>query len=172
VARNWLGLPGDITITEPLYGVQNTIYTRDDKEAGDCAGVVAMKIAAAKKAKALGDEAHGSASRDEMRSGALPEEYNGNGRINWKGAIGISIGYLVFGPCGNLGAEAMMVYVAVSGGTQDEDELAASAAIPVIREIMKAEHDGGWILARDFWDDDPVNEESDIAEPDRNSDKS
>ena len=164
VARNWLGLPGDVTITEPVYGADNTIFVKDDKEVGDCAGVVAMKIAAAKKAKMLGDAAHYTASREEMRSGALPDEYVGNGRINWKGAIAIPIGFLVGGPCANYGEEAMVIYVAVSGGSQDEDELAASAAIPVIRKIMEAEHEGGWILNRDFRHD-YGDEESDIAEP-------
>lgn len=170
VASNWLGTTSDITFTEPLaWGHTNTIYCKDDgKEAGDCAGVVAMKIAAAKRAKMLAEaEHHNASSRKELTSGALPEEYVGNGRINWKGAIAFPIGYHTGGPCYNMGSEAMIVYVAVSGGTQDEDERAAWAALPVIREIIEFEHENGWILNRLFWEsnDPDHSEESDIAEP-------
>lgn len=148
VARNWLGTDADITITEPVsWGGRDTIYRKDDKEVGDCAGVVAMKIAAAKRAKALAEADHFHVrDRKELTSGALPEEYVGNGRINWKGAIAFPIGYNTGGPCVYAGAEAMTVYVAVSGGTQDEDEKAAWAALSAIREIIAFEHDNGWML--------------------------
>lgn len=169
VASNWLGLPGDVTITEPLaWCGDDTIYRKDDKEVGDCAGVVAMKIAAAKRTKMLADKDHYSATkREELTSGALPEEYVGNGRINWKGAVAFPIGFLTGCPCSSSGAEAMIVYVAVSGGTQDEDEQAAWAALPAIREIIELEHDNGWMLARLLWEsnDPDKDEESDIAEP-------
>lgn len=169
VASNWLGLPGDVTITEPLaWGGDDTIYRKDDKEVGDCAGVVAMKIAAAKRNKMLAESDHyHPAERVELTSGALPEEYVGNGRINRKGAVAFPIGFLTGCCCPNAGAEAMIVYVAVSGGTQDEDEQAAWAALPAIRKIIESEHDNGWMLARLLWEsNDPgKDEESDIAEP-------
>lgn len=169
VASNWLGLPGDVTITEPLaWGGNDTIYRKGDKEVGDCAGVVAMKIAAAKRTKMLADKNHFAPNeREELTSGALPEEYVGNGRINWKGAIAFPIGFLTGCPCFSSGAEAMIIYVAVSGGTQDQDEQAAWAALPVIREILDFEHDNGWILPRFLREsNDPGrDEESDIAEP-------
>lgn len=171
VASNWLGLPGDVTITEPLaWGGTDTIYREDDKEVGDCAGVVAMKIAAAKRTKMLAESNHyHPTEREELTSGSLPEEYVGNGRINWKGAIAFPIGFHTGGYCDNAGSEAMIVYVAVSGGKQDEDEQAAWAALPAIREIIFAEHDNGWMLARLLWEsNDPgKDEESDITEPRR-----
>ncbi len=171
VASNWLGLPGDVTITESLvWGDDDTIYRKDEKEAGDCAGVVAMKIAAAKRNKMLAEDNHYHPSkRVELTSGTLPEEYVGNGRINWKGAIAFPIGFYTGGCCGRAGSEALVVYVAVSGGTQDEDEQAAWAALPVIRKIIDSEHDNGWMLARLLWEsNDPNrNEEPDIAEPAR-----
>ena len=154
VARSWLGLPGDVTITEPLYGFEGTIARKDGEEVGDAAGVVAMKITAAKRVKSLATTDHGHPKeRSELTSGALPEELVGKGRINWKGAVAFPIGYQTGGYCPNAGSEAMTIYVAVSGGTQDEDERAAWAALKAIREIIRSEHDNGWMLPRVLWEE-------------------
>ena len=169
VAQRWLNTSSDVTFTEPIaWGGDDTIYREDDKEVGDCAGVVAMKIAAAKRNKMLVEKDHFyPTKREELTSGALPEEYVGNGRINWKGAIAFPIGFLTGCPCSQSGAEAMIIYVAVSGGTQDQDEQAAWAALPVIREVIHFEHENGWMIPRFLWEsNDPgKDEESDIAEP-------
>ncbi len=153
VARSWLGLPGDVTITEPLYGCEDTIAHKDGEEVGDAAGVVAMKITAAKRVKSLAEADHGHTDkRLELTSGALPENLVGKGRINWKGCVAYPIGNLTGGYCPNAGTEAMVIYVAVSGGTQDEDERAAWAALKAIREIIQSEHDNGWMLPRVLWE--------------------
>lgn len=152
IARKWLDLheSGTLTFTFPVVKGADTIYRKEDGEAGDCAGVAEMKVAGAQRAITY--------ARDELRmpypgpmesrSGALPEKLKGKGRSNWKGCVAIPIGYLVGGPCGNMGQEALVIYIAVSGGTEDEDEVAAWSALETISEII-AEEDG-WMLARDY----------------------
>ena len=159
LTREWLNMPEDafgetsVTYTFPIVDGDSTIYTdADGNEKGDCAGVVAMKIAAAKRAIMYHNDDHYLATRQEHTSGACPEQYNGNGRINWKGCIAVPIGYLTGGWCGRQGSDVMTVYVCVSGGTQVQDEAAAWAALPVIRDIINKED--GYMVHRSFlWDD-------------------
>lgn len=148
ITNEWLGLPqGAIsnTVTFPIIPGEDTIYRKDNKEVGDCAGVVAMKIAAVRRVFTEVN-AKGTPTLEECTSGALPDELVGNGRINWKGAIVMSVGALYGGACGNAGTEALRVYVSVSGDTQDQDETTAWAALPALREILAQEC--GWMLAR------------------------
>lgn len=167
MASDWLGCLGNVTIVEPLYGCDDTIYRDENgKEVGDCAGVIAMKIAAAKRVKQLAEEDHGHPTkREELTSGSLPEELVGNGRINWKGAVAFPVGYLTGGYCRNAGVEAMTIYVAVSGGTQDQDEAAAWAALKTFRDIIHSERDNGWMVPRVLWEEnDPDEKDSDETE--------
>lgn len=149
IANKWIGLPESATcqtVTFPIAPGGDTIYRKDDKEAGDCAGVAAMKIAAARRAYIEADSKFGLPSPEDCTSGALPEELVGNGRINWKGAIVLPVGVFYGGSCGHAGAEALKVYVSVSGGTQDQDEASAWAALPVLKEVL--DNEPGWMLAR------------------------
>ena len=142
---------GMTTFTFPIIEGGDTVF-RDDEggELGDCAGVVAMKIAAAKRAITYHEAEHCIATAEESTSGALPEEFNGNGRINWKGCVAFPVGVLVGGHCGHLGMEAGRIYVSVSGGKQDQDEAAAWAALSVIAEALEAEY--GCMLPRTFYE--------------------
>ena len=144
----WLGIDADITITKPIEG-ESTIYRENGTESGDCFGITAEKIAAAKKVLTIAtDDHYQPLNKDELSSGSLPEVCVGDGRVNWKGCVAYPIGYHTGYPCVNSGAEAMVIYVSVSGGKEEDDEKAAWAALSVIREVIDESHDDGWMLAR------------------------
>ena len=172
LTREWLNTPegtfgeASVTYTYPIVDGGSTIYAdADGNEKGDCAGVVAMKITAAKRAIMHHDASHHLASRQEHTSGACPDQYNGNGRINWKGCIAVPIGYLTGGWCGRQGSDVMMIYICVSGGTQIQDEAAAWAALPVIRDIINKED--GYMVHRSFLSDDTEYTEESTKAPDQ-----
>lgn len=151
-AHSWLKIPhsfDSVTITAAVNPDYGTIYTDENgKEAGDCAGVVAMKICAAKRAIMHYRKKHFFAEKEESTSGAMPEQYVGNGRINWKGCVAISVGYNTGGWCCNAGTEAMIIYVAVSGGKQDQDEAAAWYCLDTLRKEFDCVD--GFMLRRDY----------------------
>jgi len=143
----------------------------DGRELGDCAGVVASKTAAVLKSIEYYTAEKKYPGRDKYTSGALPEEFVGIGRTNWKGGIGIPIGHRIGGGgcgggCGRRGTHDFTIVVAVSGGKQEQDEAAAWAALDVLRQV--ADEDPSFMLARDFWEKyDEVNGEVDkYVEPD------
>lgn len=150
----WADLP--LTASTALYVAPvdingDTICRKPDgTEIGDAAGVVMMKVCAAKRAMQYASETF-EVDGDLLTSGALPEELVGNGRINWDGCIAIPVGYCIGGPCGNMGATCMNLYVAVSGGTQETDKEAAIAGVKYILGVLKENHDRGFIIHRDLW---------------------
>lgn len=147
-AADWLGTDADISITKPVTGT-STIYRENGRESGDCFGIVAEKIAAAKKVLMTATDDHFQPlDRTELVSGSLPEVCIGDGRVNWKGCVAFPIGYHTGHPCVNSGADAMTIFVSVSGGKEEDDEKAAWAALSVIREVIDESHDDGWMLAR------------------------
>ena len=131
-----------------VVGSSTVCYDKDGRELGDAAGVAAMKIASAIKAIEYHTSIKPYPGRSKYTSGALPEEFVGQGRTNWKGGIGVPIGILIGGHCGCMGTELFKICVAVSGGSQDQDEVAAWAALDVIREVIDSE--AGYMLGRDF----------------------
>ena len=153
----WLGIDADITITKPLAG-ESTIYRENGIEFGDCFGIVAEKIAAAKKVLMIAtDDHYQPLDCSELVSGSLPEVCVGDGRVAWKGCVAFPIGYHTGYPCENSGAEAMVIYVSVSGGKEEDDEKAAWAALSVIREVIRDNRANGWMLARILHEiDDPA----------------
>ncbi len=147
-AADWLGTDADISITKPVTGT-STIYRENGIEFGDCFGIVAEKIAAAKKVLMIATNDHFQPlDCTELVSGSLPEVCIGDGRVAWKGCVAYPIGYHVGYPCENSGADAMTIFVSVSGDKEEDDEKAAWAALSIIREVIDKNHDDGWMLAR------------------------
>ncbi len=156
--HEWLDLPEGAfssTYTFPVVnGAEDTYLREDEKEVADCAGVVAMKIAAAKRSELKArTNSYAAPTRKECTSGGLDKTFVCDGRINWKGCVLYPLGVLAGcgGPCGNMGYQALNIYVAVSGGTEDQDEAAAWAALPIFQKFPM-EH-LGFILQRNFFDD-------------------
>ena len=149
---------------EPVVEGGDTIgRDADGKELGDCADVVAAKVAGTLKSIEYYTAEKPYPGRDKYTSGALPEQFVGEGITNWKGGIGIPIGRFIGGGCGGCchrGVLNFIIVVAVSGGKQEQDEAAAWAALGVIREIT--DKGPSLMLARDFWEKyDEVNGEVD-----------
>ncbi len=127
----------------------------EGKELGDCADVVAKKIASVLKSIEYYQAINPYPGRSKYTSGALPEEFVQQGMTNWKGGIGIPVGVRLWGgcgcrPCGYAGTDAFTICVAVSGGKQEQDEAAAWAALSVVRKIVKEEPE--FMTRRDFWE--------------------
>ena len=92
-------------------------------------------------------------SREELTSGAIPEELVGIGMTKWKGCVAIPVGCLYGAAlCPHRGALVMNIYVAVSGGKQDQDEQAAWAALEVIKDFIDRED--GYMLQRCLYGED------------------
>ena len=157
--NEWANLPDgatDVLFTAPVNPFSDTtLCFEPEGYVGDAAGVVAMKITAAKDLVAHYAKKGIVPPRELCTSGALLDELMGNGVVNWKGAVTIPIcvfegqaGYPVVSGCNIKTALAMNIYVAVSGGTEDQDENAAWSALKTIREIVDRE--AGYLLRVGF----------------------
>jgi hypothetical protein len=148
----WAGVPTlathEIAIASVRRGSDDTLcYDENGNIVGDGAGVVCMKIAATKQMMHRYEEKLiPITSKEELTSGAVPKELSGNGLTQWKGCVAIPVGYLSGGGCGSRGEEAMIFYIAVSGGKQEQDEAAAWTALEVIRDTVATED--GFMLHR------------------------
>lgn len=153
--NDWLGILDGAyssTHTFPVVPGKDTYFREDYTEVADCAGVVAMKIAAAKRSEIEAKtQSFEVPTRAQCTSGALDKSLVCDGRINWKGCVLYPLGVLTNGgPCGHAGHEAVNIYVAVSGGTEEQDEAAAWAALPVLQKLTR--ENLGFMLQRNFYD--------------------
>lgn len=164
-ACNWLGIPhsfDSVTFTVAVDPDRGTIYIDENgKEVGDCAGVVQMKICAAKRAIRLNRADHYISEREESTSGSMPDDLNGNGRINWKGCVAIQMGYHTGGWCCNAGTDGMIIYICVSGGKQDQDEAAAWYGLKALQDNFDCVD--GFMLRRDYREQ-PAGDTEDIED--------
>ena len=146
---NWARIPSGISdalfISPISLSGETTLYSEKEGFAGDAFGVVAMKISATKIIMARYDKEEDVTRRKMCTSGSLPDDMLGNGIVNWKGAIAVPIDVVKEGSrslcygCRFYNKRAMNVYVAVSGGTEEQDERSAWRAVDAINEIIEAE---------------------------------
>ncbi len=142
----------DISIASVNRESGDTLCYEDGKIVGDCAGVVCMKIAATRQMLKY-KEQHliPIVCKKELTSGDVPAELDGIGLTHWKGCVAIPIGCLTGGGCAFRGEGAMTIYVAVSGGKQEQDEEAAWTALKVILELIEED---GLMVHRALYNDD------------------
>ena len=102
------------------------VRDEDGKECYQCFGIVAMKIAAAAKV-------FFSTNRQCILSSEADEVQNIPGRVNWGGCVL----YPIYYGHNHIEDFCAKIYVAVSGGTDEEDEACAWAALEPIRKGLK-----------------------------------
>ena len=148
----WCNIPVGVSEVQFISSVipfsDTALYFEKEGYVGDAAGIVAMKIAAAKRIMVEYADNDMVPPRKNCASGSVPEHLLGDGIVDWKGAIVVPIDR-VDTSCCNItyscshphDVRALNVYVAVSGGTEEDDEAAAWAALGVINEILDDELD-------------------------------
>ncbi len=144
----WAGVAKDaVGLTAfPVVPGKDTLYhDTDGSTPADCAAVAAAKIFTAKAASEYYDCQAIALERYMYTSGGLPQNELIDGRTKWKGGIAFAIGYFVGGGCGHMGAHGISILVAVSGGTEEQDEEAAWAALAPIKDLFES---CGYILGR------------------------
>ena len=161
IGVKWVFPDGDamrenMVIMPLVPGGSTLYYDADGNLVGDCAEYARMKIRAADKAAEYwGSQSNGvRVEADKYTSRAMPEQFNDDMRINWGGGVRIDIGILVGGECGMRGELWGKVIVAVSGGTEDQDEEAAWAALPIVKSGLSTYISDGqcMMLAVCFYD--------------------
>ena len=149
----WVDIPPFASMAEYVAPInrhtEGTLcYDADGKFVGDTAGVTAMKIASVRQVlRCYQEEDYVAQNREELTSGCIIKELVGIGMTQWKGGIAIPVGVLYgSGTCPHRGMLAMYIFVAVSGGKQDQDEQAAWAALEPVMEFIDKED--GYMLQR------------------------
>lgn len=153
----WAHLPAFASMVDyvaPINRDTESTLCCDDagKVVGDAAGVTAMKIASVRQVmRSYDEEDYAAENRGELSSGYIIKELVGYGMTQWKGGIAIPVGVQYgCGICPHRGMLAMYIYVAVSGGKQDQDEQAAWAALEPVKEFIDKED--GYMLQRCLYD--------------------
>lgn len=153
----WVHLPAFASMVDYVAPInrhtEDTLCCDDaGKVVGDAAGVTAMKIASVRQImRSYREEDYVAQNREELTSGYIIKELVGHGMTQWKGGIAIPVGVLYgSGTCPHRGMLAMYIYVAVSGGKQDQDEQAAWAALEPVKEFIDKED--GYMLQRCLYD--------------------
>ena len=136
-ARKWAFVStNDVSLDTivPVIEGKDTLIEFDGKIVGDTTGIVGMKIAAAKRVmKEHRKNGTEPTCRKECTSGALPEEFASlDGLVNWRGGVTIPLLRHDVSQKPVVNVEVMTIYVAVSGGTEDQDEEAAWEALNVV----------------------------------------
>lgn len=155
----WVGTPmyaATVTYMSPIdMDTENTLcFGEDGKVVSDTSGVINMKIASARQVlRYYEKEDIEVTSRSLLTSGSIPDELVGIGMTKWKGCVAFPIDIIVNGPVVNLrAATALNIFVAVSGGKQEQDEQAAWAALGPIRNWLSQKPD--YDLHRCFYEKD------------------
>lgn len=131
----------EVVFSEPLIkGGKDTFYRIEGKPEGDCATVAKQKISSAKRAFLYYSKGEPFFPEypQKFMSGSLSPEFLGNGRTPWKGGVYIPVGYP--GRCGCAlvwAGDVMGLGVAISGGTQVQDEDGIKEMFPAIRHIIR-----------------------------------
>ncbi len=138
----------ELSITS-ITGDGNTLcYGEDGKVTGDGAGIVMGMIAGLQRWITICVKEHRQpiTSDDIYTSAAMPDDKVMPGDSNRKGAVAINVGLL--GCTGRpwRGRRTFTIYVAVAGGTGEENEEAARSALDYIRNEATTYKDGFLIL--------------------------
>lgn len=144
----WVNIPPyamTVSYVSPIDRLTEETLCRNENGdvVGDAFGVVGMKIASLRQLMRYYEKNNiVPKDKEQLTSGAIPEELLGNGLTKWKGGVAIPVGVLANSlVCPHMGTLAMYIYVAVSGGKQDQDEAAAWAALDVVREYIVNEEE-------------------------------
>ena len=136
-----------------ITGDGNTLcYDKDGKVTENGAGIVMEMIAGLRRWVTICERKYCPLmSRDMYTSAAIPDDKVMPGDSNRKGAVAINVGMLDGIGCTMHGRKAFTVYVAVAGGTDEENEKAAWSALGHIRDEVIA-HEDGFMLDRIYYD--------------------
>ena len=127
-------------------------YGEDGKATGNGAGIVMETIAGLQRWVTICEREYRlPITRDIYTSAAMPDNKVMPGDSNRKGAVAINVGMLDGIGCARHGCKAFTVYVAVAGGTDEENEKAAWSALGYIRDEVIAYEDD-FMLERVFYD--------------------
>jgi hypothetical protein len=143
-ARNWAGIVRrDMSVDFMIPVIEDGNFTLefDGQIVGNAAGVVGMKLASVKQVmdnnRRLETEL---TSSKQCTSGALPETCaNQHGLTNWRGGIAVPLFKRDFSEPSIPGKRVMTVYVAVSGGEEEQDEEAAWGALGTVMRATALE---------------------------------
>ena len=140
----------ELTIAPITSGDDTLCYDENGKITEDGAGTVAMKIAGLRRLLTYYDEEQVVViKRFQYTSAAMPDQMVIPGLSKQMGAIAIEIGMLVGGFCAYYGECALTFYVAVSGGTEEQNEAAAWSALKYVDD--EVQKDPTLSLARAYY---------------------
>jgi hypothetical protein len=127
-------------------------YDKDGKVTENGAGIVMGMVAGLQRWVTICEREYRlPITRDIYTSAAIPDDSIMPGDSNRKGAVAINVGMLDGIGCARHGRKAFTVYVAVAGGTDEENEKAAWSALGYIRDEV-IDYKDGFMLERIFYD--------------------
>ena len=142
----------ELSVTSITGDGDTLCYGEDGNVTENGAGIVMEMISGLQYWVAISErEYRRLMSREMYTSSAMPDDKVVPGGSNRKGAVAINVGMLDGAGCANHGCKAFTVYVAVAGGTDEENEKAAWSALGYIRNKVIAYEDG-FMLERVFYD--------------------